>query len=215
MAIQFPSNGDSSNNLLAKIVNNTSLITRVTEEQFDALEGRVDIAEAGIATLENTIHEYEIYHLIEAGTEGTAYKPENGTIVFDQYPEAADCLIVETDPTTKRPIDKPVYTGGGNAVTGTINSTGAYVLSGTPEEYPVAIVYQVRLAEIHKLEQLSNDLIVNETEINSYVEKGEFDALENRVDTTESNITSNTNRITSLENNAISESLVIAYAVAL
>lgn len=118
-----------------------------------------------VETLENTEHEYEVYDIIASGAAGTVDKPAHGTIVLDQYPGAGDCLIVRVDGTTNRPIDDPARDGAGTIITGTLDGAGNYTISGTPATYPVAIVWQVALAEVWKAAELSNDRILNETEI--------------------------------------------------
>lgn len=116
-------------------------------------------------TLENTIHEYEIYELISTGTAGTVTKPTHGTILLDQYPAGGDCIVVQTDSTTQKPIEALVYDASGVLVEGTLDINGNYTLSGVPATYPVALVFQVSLAEMYKTLELSNDKILTEMRI--------------------------------------------------
>ena len=118
-----------------------------------------------LKTLEETIHEYEIYHLITEGTTGSVEKPTHGDIIMDQYPAGGDCIIVKTDSTTQKPIEALVYDASGVLVEGTLDINGNYILSGVPATYPVAIVFQVSLAEMYKTLELSNDKILNEMQI--------------------------------------------------
>ena len=116
-----------------------------------------------LATMEDTVHEYEIFESIGSGTTGTVTKPTHGTIILDQYQGLADCLILKMD--SGRPIDEVAKTGAGVAITATFNVAGAYVMSGIPSAYPVAIVYQLQLAEKYKTAELSDTVILNETEL--------------------------------------------------
>ena len=118
-----------------------------------------------LKTLEETIHEYEIYHLITEGTTGSVEKPTHGDIIMDQYPAGGDCIIVKTDSTTQKPIEALVYDASGVLVEGTLDINGNYILSGVPATYPVAIVFQVSLAEMYKTLELSNDRILTEMQI--------------------------------------------------
>jgi len=119
-----------------------------------------------IATLEDTVHEYEIYESIGTDTTGTVTKPTHGTIILDQYPQAVDCLICKKDSVTGKPLDEIAKTVAGvDVVALSFNLAGEYVLSGTPAVAP-ALVYQLQLAEKYKQAELSNDVILNETEVN-------------------------------------------------
>ncbi|MFA5760125.1 MAG: hypothetical protein WC942_12350, partial [Clostridia bacterium] len=118
-----------------------------------------------LKTLEETIHEYEIYHLITEGTTGSVEKPTHGDIIMDQYPAGGDCIIVKTDSTTQKPIEALVYDASGVLVEGTLDINGNYILSGVPAIYPVALVFQVSLAEMYKTLELSNDRILTEMQI--------------------------------------------------
>jgi hypothetical protein len=118
-----------------------------------------------LKTLEETIHEYEIYHLITEGTTGSVEKPTHGDIIMDQYPAGGDCIVVQTDSTTQKPIEALVYDASGVLVEGTLDINGNYTLSGVPAIYPVALVFQVSLAEMYKTLELSNDRILTEMQI--------------------------------------------------
>jgi len=115
-----------------------------------------------VLNLEDTVNEYEVYENIASGTTGTITKPLHGTIILDQYPQAADCLILKKDSVTGKPIDSLATTSLGIAITATFDVNGNYVLSGTPSAYPVAIVYQLRLAEKYKTAELGINSILNE-----------------------------------------------------
>jgi hypothetical protein len=99
-----------------------------------------------ISAIEGTVYEYELWESIGSGTSGTVSRPEGSEIRLDQYPNAGDCLIVKCD-SAGRPLDELAETAGGAHITATFSSVGAYVLSGTPGAYPVAIIYQVAVAQ--------------------------------------------------------------------
>jgi hypothetical protein len=73
---------------------------------------------------------------------GGAVSPTLYTIQMDQWPGLQDSIVVALD---GKPKDESVYTAGGAIITSTLNSSGAYVLSGTPASTPVAIVFWVKL----------------------------------------------------------------------
>lgn len=115
-------------------------------------------------TLGDTVHEYEVFDSISSGTAGTVNKPAHGTVVFNQYEDGGDCLIVKVD-TNGRPVDDPARDSSGNIITGTIDASGNYTISAAPSGYPVALVWQVQLAERWKSAELTDDRIINETEL--------------------------------------------------
>jgi len=82
------------------------------------------------------------FALISSGTSGTVTLPTNAEVVLDSFGGLTDALIYAV--TSGYPNGSQAFTAGGAVVATTFNSSGAYVLSGTPSSYPVAIVYQVR-----------------------------------------------------------------------
>jgi hypothetical protein len=120
-----------------------------------------------VINLENTEHEYEVYELITSGTSGTVTLSAHSTIVLDQYEGLADCLIVQVDPIGQRPIDAAALDTNGQAITADFDSNGNWEFTNEapPVGYPMAIVYQIKLAELWKSTELPNDKIVNESEV--------------------------------------------------
>jgi hypothetical protein len=115
--------------------------------------------------LGDTEHEYEVFTLITSGVTGNVGKPEHGTIVFGQYEDAGDCLVVKVD-SNGRPVDEPARDSDGNIVTGAFTSAdGDFVLDRTPAEFPVSIIWQLRIAEKYKTAEIDQSRVVNETEI--------------------------------------------------
>ena len=95
-----------------------------------------------VDNLEGNIYEYEIYTLLEEGTEGTITLPEGASIRLDQYPNADDCLLAKAD-AYGHPIDAPPVTSVGTEITATLNEAGEWTLSGEPVIYPVCLIYQI------------------------------------------------------------------------
>lgn len=110
----------------------------VSANQVIGLANRID-------SLEGTLYEYEIFENITTGTAGTVTIPTGATIRLDQYIEGQDCLIAKTD-SQGRPVDDIAREADGTPITGTLDSAGNYTISGTPEAYPVAIIYQVAVS---------------------------------------------------------------------
>lgn len=126
----------------------------VSANQSIAISDRVVI-------LEENLYEYEIFKRIESGTTGTVSIPEGAEIRFGQYIDGQDCLILKTD-SEGRPIDDVARTSTGEPILGAINSAGNYSLTGSPEAYPVAIIYQV-VIESKNIGNLDLEFVVNES----------------------------------------------------
>lgn len=109
----------------------------MSSKQVIDLAGRVSI-------LEDNVNEFEVYESVESGTSGTVPVYEESTIRFGQYVDGQDCIVVRTD-VNGRPVDRPARTASGNIILATLESDGSYTLSGTPDIYPVAIIYQVAI----------------------------------------------------------------------
>lgn len=118
-----------------------------------------------LETLGDTLYEIEIFENIASGTAGTITPPLESTIVLDRYENAGDCLIVKTD-SANRPIDEPARTAAGAIITATLDTSGNYVLSGTPAGYPVSLVYQIEIEGKHR-SNVDNYFVLNQSEIYS------------------------------------------------
>lgn len=78
---------------------------------------------------------------INSGTTGTVTLPSNATVVLNDFGgtlDAITCEIASGSPSFTTPT-----TAGGALITTTFNSSGDYVLSGTPSAYPIGIIYCV------------------------------------------------------------------------
>lgn len=96
-----------------------------------------------LIALEDTEYVYELWQSIASGTSGTVTPPTGAVILLDRYEGAADALIVSVQAGV--PTDDPVVTASGALVTTTFDVGGNYNLSGTPNSYPVALVYQIKI----------------------------------------------------------------------
>lgn len=82
------------------------------------------------------------FEIISSGTSGTVTLPANSTVVLDDFGGTVDAVVSTTDggfPTTISAKDS-----SGAVVATSFNSSGNWVLTGTPSAYPVAIIYRVR-----------------------------------------------------------------------
>ena len=144
--------------LKSDIVDN--LTSTDTDKPLSANQGKV--VNDKIVVLEDMLYEYEIFENIGSGTTGTVTLPTGGTVRLDQYQGLADCLIAETE--NGRPIDQPVTDSSKVIITATFDSSGNYVLSGTPSSYPISLIYQVAIKGVD-IGGIPLDSIVDWTEI--------------------------------------------------
>jgi hypothetical protein len=118
-----------------------------------------------LQTLGDNEHEYEVFYRIDAGTSGTIPLPVHGAIVFDQYRDAKDGLILKFDTVSQKPIDEAARDNSGNIVNlSSLDALGNYTLDRTPNGYPISLVYQIRIQEKYKSE-INNNSIINETNV--------------------------------------------------
>jgi len=106
--------------------------------------------ETDINLLKNIDYVIPIWNSITANT-GTVTVPKVGggsvsptlyTISPDRFPGLADAIITEINGV---PTETPAYTAGGVLITTTLNTSGAYALSGTPASPPVAIIFVITI----------------------------------------------------------------------
>ncbi len=79
---------------------------------------------------------------IGAGTSGTVAIPSNSAIVLDDFGGTVDAVV--TTISGGKPTRTNALTALGAIISTTFDSSGNWVLSGTPSSYPVAIVYRVQ-----------------------------------------------------------------------
>lgn len=96
-----------------------------------------------VTSLEETYVKAYWFESIASGTTGTITAPVTGaTFVLNEWSAGVDALastISSGVPTYVSPV-----TAGGTPITVTFDSAGAYVLSGTPSAYPVAVIFVYR-----------------------------------------------------------------------
>jgi hypothetical protein len=81
------------------------------------------------------------FQIISSGTSGTVTLPPNSEVVLDDFGGTVDAVIATVQ--GGYPTTIPAKTGTAVVAT-TFNSLGNWVLSSTPDAYPVAIIYRVR-----------------------------------------------------------------------
>ena len=99
-----------------------------------------------VTNLEN--NEYKIlYFQTISSTTGTITKPTGATILLDQFYSGGDALVETLS--NGQPTGQSPLTIGGTVVSVTsFDTSGNYVLSGTPSAYPVALVYIFKIKAI-------------------------------------------------------------------
>lgn len=101
-----------------------------------------------VTALEDTYVRSQWYKQIDSGTSGTLVATtEIGTsaeFVADQWPDDVD-MLVSVVTSGEKPDRFPPRDASGDPISATFNtSTGAWALSGTPNAYPVALIYCYR-----------------------------------------------------------------------
>lgn len=96
---------------------------------------------------------------VAAGTSGSLAAPTGGTLCLDAWPEGVDALATELDAGGKPSWETPTEADG-TPVTATLDSGGAWTLSGTPSAYPVGIVFCYRT----QVKNLDDAYTLQETE---------------------------------------------------
>lgn len=79
---------------------------------------------------------------IGSGTSGTVTLPSASTVVLDDFGGTVDAVVSTIS--GGKPTQVAAVTATGTVVSTTFDSSGNYVLSGTPSAYPVAIIYRVQ-----------------------------------------------------------------------
>jgi hypothetical protein len=82
------------------------------------------------------------FEIISSGTSGTVTLPANSQVVLDDFGGTTDAVIAEVSGTFPRTIS--AKTAAAAVVATSFDGTGNWSLTGTPNSYPVAILYRVR-----------------------------------------------------------------------
>lgn len=99
--------------------------------------------ETRLTTLEN--NEFKVaYFASVSSNSGAITIPTGATILLDQFPGGIDAYVSTID--TGQPTGKnPVTAGGAIVDVSTFDASGNYTLTGTPNSYPVAIIYILKI----------------------------------------------------------------------
>jgi hypothetical protein len=114
------------------------------------------------------------FYSISAGTSGTLTKPASSTIKMDGFGSGADCAIVQE--ASGKPTDRHALTSANEIISGTLDSSGNWTISGTPSSYPVSLVYLVE-QDFSDFDSTSSDIleyweINNQTNIQVFTSSG-------------------------------------------
>lgn len=131
----------------------------ISEDAFYYWSGSVWVKEtvSGSSTIDNKYFNVQYYEIINSGTSGTLTAPQGSgwgdkdTILLDQFGGGIDCFIstVQSGFPTGESIGDISTANLDDVVVATLNSSGNWVLIGTPAAYPIAIIYyyQVKLVD--------------------------------------------------------------------
>lgn len=108
---------------------------------------------APVTNLENKLFNVQYFEIINSGTSGTLTPPQGGawgditTIALDQFGGGIDIFVSEEAfgyPTGEsvEDISTPLVT---DVVAATLDSSGNWNLVGTPDTYPIALVYYYKV----------------------------------------------------------------------
>lgn len=114
--------------LLPDAVNNTPILNRLT-------------------VLENAQIKATYFAVVSA-TSGTITPPTGGTILLDQFASSVDTLTSKIDG-NNNPTDITPQEAGGTYVTSTLDVNGNYVLSGTPADASIALIYVYSISRLN------------------------------------------------------------------
>lgn len=99
-----------------------------------------------VTNLENNEYKILYFETISSAT-GTITKPTGATILLDQFYSGGDALV-ETLSNGQPTGQSPLTIGGAVVSVTSFDTSGNYVLSGTPSSYPVALVYIFKIKAI-------------------------------------------------------------------
>lgn len=82
------------------------------------------------------------FEIINSGTSGSVTLPGSSTVVLDDFGGTVDAVISQVQ--SEKPMVQPARTSSDEVVATSFDSSGNWVLTGTPTSYPIAIIYRVR-----------------------------------------------------------------------
>jgi hypothetical protein len=125
-------------------------VLSTTLDGFTPSSGAVTSSDTVLSAFEKTqgnITNLENKYVITArfasisSTTGTVTLPTQSTVRLDDFGGTTDAIVLQVS--GGKPSNEHAYTSGGSLISTTFDSSGNYVLSGTPVSYPVALVYRV------------------------------------------------------------------------
>lgn len=81
------------------------------------------------------------FFTVSSGTSGTVTLPPGATVILDDFGGTTDALA--SGMSGGKPTLNSPFTALGVPIATSFDSSGNYVLTGTPASYPVAIIYRV------------------------------------------------------------------------
>jgi hypothetical protein len=125
-------------------------VLSTTLDGFTPSSGAVTSSDTVLSAFEKTqgnITNLENKYVITArfasisSTTGTVTLPTQSTVRLDDFGGTTDAIVLQVS--GGKPSNEHAYTSDGDLISTTFDSSGNYVLSGTPAAYPVALVYRV------------------------------------------------------------------------
>ena len=96
------------------------------------------------------------FAIISSGTSGSVTLPSNSTVILDDFGGTTDAILSQV--ISGKPSYKTPQTSAGALIATSFDSSGNYILTGTPSSYPIAIVYRVRQT-LENFDSTSSDII--------------------------------------------------------
>jgi hypothetical protein len=106
-------------------------------------ETLLSVLETAIVNRLNTLEDAQVkvtYFEVVSATSGTITPPSGATILLDQFASSVDALVSKVDGSGNPTYITP-QTVGGTYIATTLDALGAYVLTDTPADATVAIIY--------------------------------------------------------------------------
>lgn len=139
---------------------NTSIVVGDDfQEVAEKAQGQINDIVTNVTELQNNEYKITYFAEINAAT-GTITKPTGSTILLDQLFGGVDAYVSTI--TNGQPTGNFPETAGGVLVDVTsFDTSGNFVLSGTPSAYPCALIYIIKISAV----DLSNALISNRLDL--------------------------------------------------
>lgn len=104
------------------------------------------------------------FAIVSSGTSGTVTIPGDAEVIEDDFGGLTDAVV--SGVSSGKPSFISALTAGAVVVGTSFDTSGNYVLTGTPASYPVAIIYRVR-TKLRDFDSQSSDIIGIPTNIGS------------------------------------------------